>query len=224
MTPQLRPVGAGQTEPKRVPGPPSRQRRRSRQTQRKLLDGARSVFAERGLNVPSIDEITERADVGKGTFYYHFDNKDDLIEQLMSELLGGLQQAMAAECAGVTELPLVLDRLIGAHITFFSNRWEDFVLYFQGRAELVLEEMYAGIEEPFLAYLSDIQELLAGALQARVPESVLRRLACAVAGFVSGYYSLAAIATDDVDKAFAELRGAMVASLTRFVREASASA
>ena len=57
----------------------SRQRRRTDATRRKLLEAARAVFAEKGMDLARIDEISERADVGKGTFYYHFKSKSHLI-------------------------------------------------------------------------------------------------------------------------------------------------
>ena len=200
----------------------SRHQRRSDLTKQKLLDAARSVFAEKGLDCTRIDEITERADVGKGTFYYHFGSKAKIVREVMRRVLTELTEAVEARCEGMVELPALLDTLIGAHIEFFCSRWEDFVLYFQGRTELTLEEGYPGIEAPFLEYLECVERVLASVIHERLPQPVLRRIACAVAGFVSGYYAFAVAATpaEDVDEAFRLLRGAMVATLTRFVQEA----
>jgi len=200
----------------------SRQSRRVKATRQKLLDAARSVFAEKGLDLTRIDEITERADVGKGTFYYHFGSKDQLIRALIRRMLAELVETIDERCSGIGELRGLLDALIGAHISFFSNRWEDFVLYFQGRSDLTLEQGYAGIETPFLNYLERVEELLASVIKHRLPPTVLRRIACAVAGFVSGYYSFVAIASqeEDVDATFRSLRGAMVVALARFIQEA----
>ena len=183
---------------------------------------AREVFAEKGMDLTSIDDITRRADVGKGTFYYHFKNKERLIRELVRGMLGELLAAIDERCAGCGDLNALLDTMIQAHIDFFSNRWEDFVLNFQGRSDLTLEQGYRGIETPFLEYLERIETLIAGVVKYHLPKPVLRRLACAVAGFVSGYYSFAVIASqgEDVDEAFRALRGAMVASLARFIREA----
>ena len=210
---------SGRARKKRAP----RQKRRSGETRAKLLGAARSVFSERGLEAPSIDDITERADTGKGTFYYHFDSKDELIHSVMEDVIGGLVAAMSVKCEGVADLPEILDRIIGAHIEFFSERWQDFVLYFHARADLALEDSYPGLEPAFMGYLACIEDLIANALGRPATDVVLRRIACAVAGLVSGYYSFAAIASeeDDIDAAFRGLRGAMVASLTRFVAEAS---
>jgi AcrR family transcriptional regulator len=202
----------------------SRQQRRASVTYGKLLNAARAVFAEKGMDLTRIDEITERADVGKGTFYYHFQSKEELIRELIKSVLGELDAAIEEKCRGISDLTALLDTLIGVHIEFFSNRWEDFVLYFQGRAELNLQESYQGIETPFLSYLKRIEDLIASVIRSRLPQPVLNRIACAAAGFVSGYYSFAVVSTgenENVDENLRSLRGAMVASLARFILEAA---
>ena len=201
--------------------PISRQQRRVSVTRQKLLNAARHVFAEKGMDLTTIDDITRRADVGKGTFYYHFKNKEGVIAALTREVLGELRGTIKEKCAGKTELGDVLDAMIVAHIEFFSARWEDFVFYFQGRADLKLEEGYSSIETPFIDYLEAIESEIASVISRRLPGPVLRRIGCAAAGFVSGYYSFASVASkdDDVDATFQSLRGALVASLTRFVLE-----
>jgi AcrR family transcriptional regulator len=203
----------------------SRHTRRLTTTRKKLLSAARAVFAERGLDLASIDEITRRADVGKGTFYYHFHGKSDLVGEVIKDVLDELAGVLRQRCSGATDLKDLLDRLIEAHIQFFCNRWEDFVLYFQGRTDLTLQEGYPGIETPFLEYLECVEGLMAAVLKYRLPQQVLRRIACAVAGFVSGYYSFAVVASkdEDIDEAFGSLRGAIVASLARVIQEAGGS-
>jgi len=125
-------------------------------TRKKLIDAARAVFAQKGLDLARIDEITDRADVGKGTFYYHFKSKPQLIREMIKGVMDELGAAMEDKCRGIGDLPALLDALMGAHIEFFCTRWEDFVLYFQGRTDLTLQEGYAGIETPFLDYLGRI--------------------------------------------------------------------
>jgi AcrR family transcriptional regulator len=200
----------------------TRQQRRVSRTRQKLLDAASGLFAEKGLDLTTIDDITERADVGKGTFYYHFKNKEGLIKVLINNVLGELRQALNKKAEGITDLSELMDTLISVHIEFFSSRWEDFVLYYQGRADLKLKEGYAVLEEPFLDYLETIETLLNSLIKHPLPKPVSHRIACATAGFVSGYYSFAVITSEDedVDATFRSLRGALVASLTRFISEA----
>lgn len=207
-------------------GKQSRQGRRTKATRQKLLEAARTIFAEKGMDLTRIDEIAERADVGKGTFYYHFKGgKNQIVRELMKAMLGELVATIEEKCRGSSDVRGLLHNLIGAHIEFFSRRWEDFALYFQGRTDLTLQEGYPGIETPFIDYLESIEGLLESVIQYRLSRPVLRRIACAIAGFVSGYYSFAVISSQDenIDEVFASLRGAMVASLERFIREAPPS-
>ncbi len=70
-----------------------------------LLDAGRGVFFERGLASATVDEITQRAGVAKGTFYLYFSSKDDLVkglrdqlwEQMVAIAVDGAQRAYAAE-------------------------------------------------------------------------------------------------------------------------------
>lgn len=200
----------------------TRQQKRVSKTRQKLVDAAREVFAEKGLDLTRIDDITERADVGKGTFYYHFGTKERLVRAMIKSTLGELDETIGKKCTGITDLTKLLDSLIDAHMQFFSNRWEDFVLYFQGLADLKLKEGYSGLEPPFTKYLRSLERLVDSVINYRLPKPLLRRFACAVAGFVPGYYSFAVISAenDDLDGYFNELRGAFVASLAKFINEA----
>lgn len=200
----------------------TRQQKRYGKTRRKLIEAARTVLAEKGLAATTVEEIADRADVGRGSFYYHFDAKDELIRQMIQKLLAELTARIREKCASESDLNAVLDAIIGAHIEFFANRWEDFVLYYQCRADLTLDESYEGIETPFVEYLVCIEELVDRAVLQRISKERLRRLAFAIAGFISGYYSFASVASeeDDVDRSFRSLRSAFVASLARFIKEA----
>ena len=199
----------------------SRQQRRVEKTRDKLTTAARSVFSEKGLGA-SVDEITERADVARGSFYYHFKSKERLIRQMVNEILGELTKQMNTECSDREGLDQMLDGIIQAHIRFFSTRWQDFVLYYQGRADLTLDESYEGLEKPFIQYGKSIEKLIDASIPEPISDERLRRTANAIAGFISGYYSFASVASaeQDVDKEFESLRKAFVTSLARFAREA----
>lgn len=72
-----RKTGPGQAE---AVGPPLRAD--ARRNRAKVLEAARSAFAEEGLAVP-LDEIARRAGVGAGTVYRHFPTKEALFEAVM---------------------------------------------------------------------------------------------------------------------------------------------
>lgn len=199
----------------------TRQQRRYNTTREKLIEASRSVFAEKGLGA-SIDDITERADVARGSFYYHFKTKERLIKTLVEGILSELTKRMNAECSGREGLESTLDGIIQAHIGFFADRWQDFVLYYQGGADLTLDESYDKLEKPFLKYAESIEKLIDAGIPEPISDMRLRRLASAIAGFMAGYYSFAGIASteENIDKEFMSLREAFVTSLARFAREA----
>lgn len=200
----------------------TRQERSSIKTRRKLMEAGKSILAEKGIAAMTVEEIADRADVGKGSFYYHFDAKEELVCQMIEKLLGELIGTIHEACEPHTELDSVLDAMIGAHIEFFSSRWEDFVLFYQGNADMMLHENLEGIETPFAAYLSCIEELIAKTVSQPISKGRLLRLACAIAGLISGYYAFASVASeeDNVDESFISLRSAFVASLARFIKVA----
>ena len=63
---------------------PNRQARRRETTRAKLLDAARALFARQGVDSTRIQEITDEADVGFGSFYNHFPSKEALIEAVLA--------------------------------------------------------------------------------------------------------------------------------------------
>ncbi len=67
--------------------PPSRTERRKALTRQKLIDAARAMLAEGTAADASIQQITERADVGFGSFYNHFPSKAELFEAAVTDVL-----------------------------------------------------------------------------------------------------------------------------------------
>jgi AcrR family transcriptional regulator len=55
----------------------------------RLLEAAETVFVERGIAGATIDEITSRAGVAKGTFYLYFKSKDEVVAALQRRLWAG---------------------------------------------------------------------------------------------------------------------------------------
>jgi AcrR family transcriptional regulator len=68
------------------PEPPSRLERRKQRTRAALIAAAQRLIAEGKVNVPVL-EITQAADVGMGSFYNHFDSKEQLFEAAVADVL-----------------------------------------------------------------------------------------------------------------------------------------
>ncbi|WP_425644320.1 TetR/AcrR family transcriptional regulator [Agrobacterium leguminum] len=59
-------------------GKPSRRRRSREVTRNKLIAAALTVFARKGIESSTINDITEEADVGFGSFYNYFTSKTEI--------------------------------------------------------------------------------------------------------------------------------------------------
>jgi AcrR family transcriptional regulator len=75
------------------------QTRRSRRTRRDLLTAARALLEEQGVAALTAKAVTDRADVGYGTFYHHFESTEALltagIEESMRDFAAEMQRDFA---------------------------------------------------------------------------------------------------------------------------------
>ena len=82
---------------------PTRLDRRKTRTRQALVRAARRILAERGTADVSIQEITDTADVGFGSFYNHFDSKTELFEVAVREVLEEYGESLDRACADLTD-------------------------------------------------------------------------------------------------------------------------
>jgi AcrR family transcriptional regulator len=60
----------------------SRRERKKFETEQKLIKAAIGLVSEKGLFDVTVEQITERADVGKGTFFNYFPSKEHLLASI----------------------------------------------------------------------------------------------------------------------------------------------
>jgi AcrR family transcriptional regulator len=85
-----------------APGQTRLDRRKAR-TRQALIDAAVRLIAEGRGERASIQEITEAADIGFGSFYNHFDSKDELFRTASDEVLERWGQMIDRACAGIDD-------------------------------------------------------------------------------------------------------------------------
>jgi AcrR family transcriptional regulator len=88
-----------------------RRERNKQKVRNRLYAAALELFSEKGYEHTSVDEIAEAADVARGTFFNHFQRKEDLISAWGEERRERLKMGFAAARTDQHEcLPLALDR------------------------------------------------------------------------------------------------------------------
>lgn len=86
-------------------------RTRSASAHRRVLDAARRLFAEHGIDATSMDAIAAASGVSKATIYKHWSDKDALLLEVMAEM-SGIQKRPAFDSGHVRQdMIAVLDYL-----------------------------------------------------------------------------------------------------------------
>jgi len=199
--------------------PINRTEKRVARTKNKLLAAALEVFSEYGVDATTIDDITQRADVGKGTFYRYFGDKAEIMSCLVERAIEKLIEKLRSVGLAMN-LEEALDDVIHIHYHFFLEHREDFILLFQGRLFLKLDrQITEQVEGPFNRYFGAIESLLSPYASEKMDPLRIRRFSCAVAGFVFGFFSFAMIGMDSTEweTSIKSLRQSFVKSMSAFL-------
>jgi len=89
----------------------ARRERRKAETYERLMRAALKLFAERGLAETTVEQITEAADVGKGTFFNYFPTKEHLLLAFGDTRIKKIEAAREEAAAGNKPLWHVLRKL-----------------------------------------------------------------------------------------------------------------
>jgi AcrR family transcriptional regulator len=92
--------------------PSGRRARKKARTRQTIYEAAMVLFLERGYDAVTVDDVCERADVAKGTFFLHFPTKDALLAEYGQEATDDLRARLATHRGGaVSALRLILRTL-----------------------------------------------------------------------------------------------------------------
>jgi AcrR family transcriptional regulator len=128
--------------PSAMPPRADRRERRRLETRERLYRAALELFGERGFLETTVEDITEAADVGKGTFFNYFPTKEHVLAAYGGERIAAVERALekargttgpvldvlaelAADAAGQShENPAVLRAIYAAHASCAPVRAE----------------------------------------------------------------------------------------------------
>lgn len=169
--------------------------RRKRETRARLLEAALGLMAEKGAEGVAINEITEAADVGFGSFYNHFESKEAiyaaLVDWVFEEFADTLDRA-AADLSDPAEVISVSVR----HTLLRARRepvWGQFLIreglsaraLSHGLGQRLLRDVQKGasagrfgVADPLMSVLSvggTVLAAIAADLQFAIPSSPMAR-------------------------------------------------
>jgi AcrR family transcriptional regulator len=72
-----------------------REDRRKSRTRRLLRESLYSLILEKGYDTLTVEEITQRADLGRTTFYLHYKDKEELLLESIDSLVNDLVESIS---------------------------------------------------------------------------------------------------------------------------------
>jgi AcrR family transcriptional regulator len=73
--------------------------RRVRRTRAALREALMVLMTQKGYDAVTVQEVIDRADVGRSTFYAHYTDKTDLLDDMLAQLRGRLLPPVSTEAS-----------------------------------------------------------------------------------------------------------------------------
>lgn len=129
--------------------------RRKRKTRKAIQAACIELIREKGFDSISVLDITERADINRGTFYLHFVDKYDMIDQFEAELIEKIEQAINEHSLNTNTLnDLIISRykpLVKIFDCFQEDR-EILEILFQTKGVLEIQNRFEEILHTVFEY------------------------------------------------------------------------
>ncbi len=162
-----------------------RQDRRVSRTRRQLRSALMTLIIEKGYDAVTIEDITERADLGRTTFYLHYKDKEELLLESIENTARELYEQVVAAAppaaersreAGLHAIDIVFQHA-GANSIFYQ------IILQGGAARKVRSYILAFLSEAVRPYFESEQALPASV---QVPLAVLSSyFATSLLGFMT---------------------------------------
>ncbi|RJQ80745.1 TetR/AcrR family transcriptional regulator [Pseudonocardiaceae bacterium YIM PH 21723] len=102
----------------------SRRERYAEMTRAAVLDNARRLFAERGFDATSVDDIAQATEISKGGVYHHFADKKELFAELFADVL---RTSMKTVLTAIADMDTDLERAVEGGRAFLRGITADHI-------------------------------------------------------------------------------------------------
>lgn len=134
-------------------------------TKRKIFEASMKLFAEKGYENTSIEEITGAVGVAKGTLYYHFSSKEEIFDFLVTEGIKLLQNSVDIKTSKYDNYIDKIKAIVLIQIKIV-NKYEDIIT-------ILLSQFYGNekrnqkCKNYIYEYISKIEEIVKQGIEAK---------------------------------------------------------
>ena len=109
-------------------------------TKRKIFETSMKLFAEKGYDATSIEEITATVWVAKGTLYYHFSSKEEIFNFLIEEGIKLLQNSIDIKTEKLDNYIDKIKAIVLIEIKARNKMCQQHVFEYIGKIEKIVAE------------------------------------------------------------------------------------
>lgn len=132
-------------------------------TKRKIFETSMKLFAEKGYDATSIEEITSVVGVAKGTLYYHFSSKEEIFNFLVDEGMKLLKNSIEIK---TSKCETTIDKLKAVSLIQLKTIYK-----YENIITIVLSQMFGTgarnvfCREKVIEYVNVIQKIIEEGLE-----------------------------------------------------------
>ena len=183
-------------------------------TKRKIFETSMKLFAEKGYDATSIEEITVTVGVAKGTLYYHFSSKEEIYNFLVEEGIKLLQNSIDIKTSKLSNYIDKIKAIVLIEIKI--------VLKYEDIITILLSQFYGKearnqkCQKHIYEYISKIEEIVKeGIEQRQIKQGDPKAIASEIYGLIcsSLVYKLRNQENFDVMKLYKEFENTVIEGL-----------
>ncbi|MDE3058649.1 MAG: TetR/AcrR family transcriptional regulator [Bacteroidota bacterium] len=114
-----------------------RKEREKEHRREEIIAAAQSIFLDKGLQLATMDEIAEAAELSKGTLYLYYKSKEDLYLAVVMRGVEIMYELFKRATSTGEPVMKLISNLGDAYFEFFKNNWQYFrMMYFRDNPRL----------------------------------------------------------------------------------------
>ncbi|MBF8437301.1 TetR/AcrR family transcriptional regulator [Halanaerobiaceae bacterium Z-7014] len=103
-------------------------------TRIEIIDAAMELFANKGYHETTMSDVVEASNTSKGTVYYYFDNKQELFETMINDVISRLYNSFERIAEKDCSVKEKLKKMMEVHANFYKKNYKlAFSIFMEGK-------------------------------------------------------------------------------------------
>ena len=139
-----------------------RKEREKAQRQRQILKAAEKIFAEKGFNGATIQEIALEAELAVGTIYNFFPSKEKLYSMIINSRLDEMREKVMSRIESIPDVKERLKGMLFFQAEFIEKNRDFFLIFFQVQNQLpwtFTKNLGKDVAQRFERYLGTLEAI-----------------------------------------------------------------